>query len=154
LLSAKPEEWLLFCSAPPPILEELGLDDILENDCFCCDGNGEQCTCAAFDMDWVSSSGNSCEDESCGRATVVRSFETIPESRKIESEICVVETVGSNSRKVNTKQPLMMHKTAMLIITNSAFLYKLQGNKEEEEAISGIPEGYVRWVMDEDGHFW
>jgi hypothetical protein len=58
---------------------------------------------------------------------VVRSFETIPESRKIESEICVVETVGSNSRK---------------------------GNKEEEEAISGIPEGYVRWVMDEDGHFW
>lgn len=57
----------LFCSAPPPTLEEIGLDHILENDCFCDDVHGDQCTCAAFDMDWVSSSGNSCEDESYGR---------------------------------------------------------------------------------------
>ncbi|KAL1212097.1 Phosphoinositide phosphatase SAC2 [Cardamine amara subsp. amara] len=110
-------------STPPPILEEIGLDDILENDCFCCDGHGEQCTCAAFDMDWVSSSGNSCEDETYGRSTVVRSFDIIPESTKIESEICVVEHDSSN-------------------------------RKGDEEAISGLPEGYVRWVMDEDGHFW
>lgn len=41
-----------------------------------------------------------------------------------------------------------MHKTNV----NSNKLYiKLQVN---EEAISGIPEGYVKWVMDEDGHFW
>ncbi|CAH2053740.1 unnamed protein product [Thlaspi arvense] len=116
-------------SAPPPIMEEIGLDQILENDCFCLDGRGDECTCAAFDMDWVSSSGNSCEDESYGRSTVVRSFETIPESRKIESEISVIES-GSSSRKRD------------------------EVTVEEEEAVSGIPQGYLRWVMDEDGHFW
>ncbi|WZZ08496.1 hypothetical protein YC2023_094417 [Brassica napus] len=80
-------------SAPPATLEDIGLDEILENDCFCFNADrrgGDQCTCAAFDMDWVSSSGASCEDESYGRSTVVRSFESIPESTKIESEICVV----------------------------------------------------------------
>ncbi|CAN8270169.1 unnamed protein product [Cochlearia groenlandica] len=107
-------------SAPPPILEEMGLDDILENDCFC---HGDQCTCSAFDLDLVSSSGNSCDDESYGRSTVVRSFETIPESRQIEAEICVVESDSGNRMR-------------------------------EEEAISEIPQGYVRWVMDEEAHFW
>ncbi|KAG2272031.1 hypothetical protein Bca52824_066586 [Brassica carinata] len=92
-------------SAPPPTLEEIGLDEILENDCFC---NGDQCTCAAFDMDWVSSSANSCEDES-GRSTAVRSFETIPEKMRVNVE---------------------------------------------KKAVAGIPQGYVRWVMDEEGHFW
>lgn len=120
------------CSAPPPTLEEIGLDEILENDCFC---NGDQCTCAAFDMDWVSSSANSCEDESYGRytkkkdlflnssmtynvtnqmcyffilcrSTAVRSFETIPESTKIESEIRVESCSGNTKvkqEKKNTK---------------------------------------------------
>ncbi|XP_009117092.1 phosphoinositide phosphatase SAC2 isoform X1 [Brassica rapa] len=116
-------------SAPPPILEDIGLDEILENDCFCYNDDrdgGDQCTCAAFDMDWVSSSGASCEDESSyGRSTLVRSFETIPESTKLESEICVI----------NTKRDEV---TTM-----------------EGEVISGIPQGYVRWVMDEEeGHFW
>lgn len=55
------------CSAPPATLEEIGLDEITENDCLCSDEHGDQCTCAAFDMDWVSSSANSCEDESYGR---------------------------------------------------------------------------------------
>ncbi|WZY73698.1 hypothetical protein YC2023_005938 [Brassica napus] len=115
-------------SAPPATLEDIGLDEILENDCFCYNDDrdgGDQCTCAAFDMDWVSSSGASCEDESYGRSTMVRSFETIPESTKLESEICVVNT---KSDEVTTV---------------------------EGEVISGIPQGYVRWVMDEeDGHFW
>uniref|UniRef100_A0A1J3I362 Phosphoinositide phosphatase SAC2 n=1 Tax=Noccaea caerulescens TaxID=107243 RepID=A0A1J3I362_NOCCA len=115
-------------SAPPPILDEIGLEQILENDCFCYDGHGDQCTCAAFDMDWVSSSGNSCEDESYGRSTVVRSFETIPESTKIESEICVIESDPGNTKREEVTV--------------------------EEEANSGIPEGYMRWVMDEEGHFW
>ncbi|ESQ48566.1 hypothetical protein EUTSA_v10020086mg [Eutrema salsugineum] len=115
-------------SAPSPTLEEIGLEEILENDCFC---YGDQCTCSAFDMDWVSSSGNSCEDESYGRSTVVRSFETIPESTKIESEICVIESCSSDNRK----------RDEVTV---------------EEEVISGIPlpQGYVRWVMDGDGHFW
>ncbi|KAG5399901.1 hypothetical protein IGI04_014508 [Brassica rapa subsp. trilocularis] len=74
-------------SAPPATLEDIGLDEILENDCFCFNDDrrgGDQCTCAAFDMDWVSLSGASCEDVSYRRSTVVRSFETIPESTKIE----------------------------------------------------------------------
>ncbi|XP_013635422.1 PREDICTED: phosphoinositide phosphatase SAC2-like isoform X1 [Brassica oleracea var. oleracea] len=115
-------------SAPPPILEEIGLDEILENDCFCFNDDrhgGDQCTCAAFDMDWVSSSGASCEDESNGRSALVRSFETIPESTNIEPEICVINTERDEVTTV------------------------------EGEAISGIPQGYVRWVMDEEeGHFW
>ncbi|KAG2272028.1 hypothetical protein Bca52824_066583 [Brassica carinata] len=86
-------------SAPPPTLEEIGLEEIIENDCLCNDEHGDQCTCAAFDMDWVSSSGNSCEDESYGRSTVVRSFETIPESTKIESEIRVIESCASNTKR-------------------------------------------------------
>ncbi|XP_056844839.1 phosphoinositide phosphatase SAC2 isoform X2 [Raphanus sativus] len=114
-------------SAPPATLEDIGLEDILESDCFCNDdrhGGGDQCTCAAFDMDWVSSSGASCEDESYGRSTVVRSFETIPESTKIESEICVINTEREEVTTV------------------------------EGEGIYGIPQGYVRWVMDEEeGHF-
>ncbi|CAF2079028.1 hypothetical protein HID58_044141 [Brassica napus] len=111
-------------SAPPPILEEIGLEEILENDCFCFNDDrhgGDQCTCAAFDMDWVSSSGASCEDESYGRSALVRSFETIPESTNIEPEICVINTERDEVTTV------------------------------EGEAISGIPQGYVRWVM---GHFW
>ncbi|CAN8259399.1 unnamed protein product [Cochlearia groenlandica] len=115
-------------SAPPRTLEEIGLDKILENDCFCCDGNGDQCTCATFDMDWVSSSGNSCEDESYGRSTVVRSFKIIPET---ESEICVIESGSSNN---NIKRDDEV--------------------KLEDKAISGIPHGYVRWVMNEVTHFW
>nr|VDD52605.1 unnamed protein product [Brassica oleracea] len=115
-------------SAPPPILEEIGLEEILENDCFCFNDDrhgGDQCTCAAFDMDWVSSSGASCEDESYGRSALVRSFETIPESTNIEPEICVINTERDEVTTV------------------------------EGEAISGIPQGYVRWVMDEEeGHFW
>ncbi|WZZ62253.1 hypothetical protein YC2023_062360 [Brassica napus] len=130
-------------SAPPPTLEEIGLDEILENDCFC---NGDQCTCAAFDMDWVSSSANSCEDESYGRSTAVRSFETIPESTKIESEIRVIESCSGNTKvkqeKKNTKPPLMMHNTCRDEVS------------VEKEAVAGIPQGYVRWVMDEEGHFW
>ncbi|KFK38793.1 hypothetical protein AALP_AA3G161100 [Arabis alpina] len=120
-------------SAPPPTLEEIGLDHILEDDCFCDAGHGDQCTCATFDMDWVSSSGNSCEDESYGRSTVVRSFEIIPESTQVESEICVVESDPSNRKREE------------LIV---------EEEEEEEEGISGIPESYVRWVMDEEGHFW
>ncbi|KAJ0244769.1 SAC domain-containing protein [Hirschfeldia incana] len=119
-------------SAPPATLEDIGLDEILENDCFCYDdrrGTGDQCTCAAFDMDWVSSSGASCEDENYGRSAVVRSFETIPESTKIESEICVVEPCSGNKKRNEI--------TAV-----------------EGEGISGIPQGYMKWVMDEEGHFW
>ena len=57
-------------SAPPATLEDIGLDEILENDCFCFNDDrrgGDQCTCAAFDMDWVSLSGASCEDVSYRR---------------------------------------------------------------------------------------
>ncbi|XP_033141156.1 phosphoinositide phosphatase SAC2 isoform X2 [Brassica rapa] len=94
-------------SAPPPILEDIGLDEILENDCFCYNDDrdgGDQCTCAAFDMDWVSSSGASCEDESLTQSEITKRDEV----------------------------------TTM-----------------EGEVISGIPQGYVRWVMDEEeGHFW
>ncbi|KAL0719488.1 hypothetical protein Bca4012_068812 [Brassica carinata] len=118
-------------SAPPQTLEDIGLDEILENDCFCYDdrgGTGDQCTCAAFDMDWVSSSGASCEDESYGRSTVVRSFDTIPESTKIESEICVVVPCCGNTKRGEITV--------------------------EKEAMTGIPQGYMRWVMDEEGHFW
>ncbi|KAF8110514.1 hypothetical protein N665_0083s0076 [Sinapis alba] len=116
-------------SAPPPTMEEIGLGEIIEDDCFCNDEHGDQCTCATFDMDWVSSSGNSCEDESYGRSTVVRSFETIPESTKIESEIRVIESCSGNTKRDEV-------------------------TVEQEEAIARIPQGYVRWVMDEEGHFW
>ncbi|CDY29331.1 BnaA05g15980D [Brassica napus] len=65
-------------SAPPATLEDIGLDEILENDCFCFNDDRRG-------GDQFSLSGASCEDDKCMRAsTVVRSFETIPESTKIE----------------------------------------------------------------------
>lgn len=43
-------------------------DQMLEDDHLCHDEHGDSCSCSNFlDMDWISSSGNSCEDELCER---------------------------------------------------------------------------------------
>ncbi|GKV09742.1 hypothetical protein SLEP1_g21198 [Rubroshorea leprosula] len=34
-----------------------------ESDYICYDENGDECSCTSFDKDWLSSSGNSCEDD-------------------------------------------------------------------------------------------
>lgn len=51
-----------------------------------------------------------------------------------------------------------MHHNTCVLISNSAFIIYWQRDEvtveEKEAAIAGIPEGYVRWVMDEEGHFW
>ncbi|XP_010542370.1 PREDICTED: phosphoinositide phosphatase SAC2-like isoform X2 [Tarenaya hassleriana] len=101
---------------------------ILENDCFCFDGHGEQCACAAFDMDWVSSSGNSCEDESYGRSIALRSSENVPEDIYIESATSASES-GASSKGGGA-------------------------NESKGEALGGIHERFVRWVLHGDGHFW
>ena len=71
------------------------------------------------------------------RSTAVRSFETIPESTKIESEIRVIESCSGNTKvkqeKKNTKPPMMMHNTCVLI-SKSVFTFdremKLMGRKK------------------------
>lgn len=44
------------------------MQDDHEVDHICHDEHGDSCSCSNFlDMDWISSSGNSCEDELCER---------------------------------------------------------------------------------------
>ncbi|XP_010552199.1 PREDICTED: phosphoinositide phosphatase SAC2 [Tarenaya hassleriana] len=115
---------------PRQLVKDMEPYHILENDCLCFDGHAEQCACAEFDMDWVSSSGNSCEDESYGRSTALRSSENVPEDIKIESATSASES-GSSLKGGEINE-----------------------SKHTREDVGGLPERFVRWVLHGDGHFW
>ncbi|XP_022715351.1 phosphoinositide phosphatase SAC2-like isoform X6 [Durio zibethinus] len=52
-------------------------DHFLESNRICYDENGDECNCTNFDMDWLSSSGNSCDDDIYDRSTMGLSSENI-----------------------------------------------------------------------------
>ncbi|GKV47699.1 hypothetical protein SLEP1_g54570 [Rubroshorea leprosula] len=58
-------------------------DLFFESDHICYDDNGEECSCTNFDKDWLSSSGNSCEDVH-HRSIASLSSESIVADLKIE----------------------------------------------------------------------
>ncbi|XP_022721644.1 phosphoinositide phosphatase SAC2-like isoform X3 [Durio zibethinus] len=53
------------------------VDHFLESNRICYDENGDGCNCTNFDMDWLSSSGNSCDDDIYDRSTTGLSSENI-----------------------------------------------------------------------------
>ncbi|KAB2079124.1 hypothetical protein ES319_A06G209900v1 [Gossypium barbadense] len=48
---------------------DMEMDHFFEGNRICFDENGDECNCTNFDMDWLSSSGNSCDDDTCDRST-------------------------------------------------------------------------------------
>ncbi|GLU22510.1 hypothetical protein SLE2022_385810 [Rubroshorea leprosula] len=59
-------------------------DLFFESDHICYDDNGEECSCTNFDKDWLSSSGNSCEDGLYHRSIASVSSQSIVADLKIE----------------------------------------------------------------------
>ncbi|TYI81354.1 hypothetical protein E1A91_D05G148900v1 [Gossypium mustelinum] len=59
-------------------------DQFLEIDGICYDENGDECNCTNFDLDWPSSSGNSCDDDIFDRSTTGLSSENIGAELKID----------------------------------------------------------------------
>ncbi|XVE88570.1 hypothetical protein DITRI_Ditri19aG0079800 [Diplodiscus trichospermus] len=59
-------------------------EHFLESNRICYDENGDECNCTNFDMDWLSSSGNSCDDDTCDRSTTGLSSENIVAEFKID----------------------------------------------------------------------
>ncbi|XVF86965.1 hypothetical protein PTKIN_Ptkin18bG0082700 [Pterospermum kingtungense] len=59
-------------------------DHFLDSDRICYDENVDECHCTNFDMDWLSSSGNSCDDDIYDRSTVGLSCENLGSGLKID----------------------------------------------------------------------
>ncbi|MBA0720178.1 hypothetical protein Golax_007810 [Gossypium laxum] len=59
-------------------------DQFLEIDGICYVENGDECNCTNFDLDWPSSSGNSCDDDIFDRSTTGLSSENIGAELKID----------------------------------------------------------------------
>ncbi|XP_017607067.1 phosphoinositide phosphatase SAC2-like isoform X2 [Gossypium arboreum] len=59
-------------------------DQFLESDGICYDEIGDECNCTNFDLDWPSSSGNSCDDDIFDRSTTGLSSENIGAELKID----------------------------------------------------------------------
>ncbi|XP_022146568.1 phosphoinositide phosphatase SAC2 isoform X2 [Momordica charantia] len=73
-------------------------DQMLEDDHICHDEHGDSCSCSNFlDMDWISSSGNSCEDELCARSITSLSSENVASEIKIDFISSASES-GSSSK--------------------------------------------------------
>ncbi|KAL4039328.1 hypothetical protein IC575_002980 [Cucumis melo] len=73
-------------------------DQMLEDDHLCHDEHGDSCSCSNFlDMDWISSSGNSCEDELCERSVASLSSENVTSEMKIDFISSASES-GSSSK--------------------------------------------------------
>lgn len=64
---------IVFCRFTPSMSRRQLFRDMLEDQCsesnhICYDDHGDACTCSNFlDVDWLSSSGNSCEEETYER---------------------------------------------------------------------------------------
>ncbi|OMO66058.1 hypothetical protein COLO4_30835 [Corchorus olitorius] len=60
-------------------------DHFVESNRVCYDENGVECNCTNFDMDWLSSSGNSCDEDMYDRSTIGLSSENLGAEFKIDT---------------------------------------------------------------------
>ncbi|TYH68376.1 hypothetical protein ES332_D06G254400v1 [Gossypium tomentosum] len=74
---------------------DMEMDHFFEGNRICFDENGDECNCTNFDMDWLSSSGNSCDDDTCDRSTTGPFSENIGVELKTEIATSSSES-GSN----------------------------------------------------------
>ncbi|KAA3478466.1 phosphoinositide phosphatase SAC2-like [Gossypium australe] len=76
---------------------DMEMDHIFEGNRICFDENGDECNCTNFDMDWLSSSGNSCDDDTCDRATTGPFSENI--GVELKTEIATSSSESGSSIK-------------------------------------------------------
>ncbi|XP_042967760.1 phosphoinositide phosphatase SAC2-like isoform X2 [Carya illinoinensis] len=75
--------------------------DVLEDQCpesnhICYDDHGDACTCSNFlDVDWLSSSGNSCEEEIYERSITSLSSENVVDGLKLDATTSTSESSSS-----------------------------------------------------------
>ncbi|KAH8514173.1 hypothetical protein H0E87_007140 [Populus deltoides] len=101
-------------------------EDVEEYQCFesnhiCYDEHGDACSCSNFlDMDWLSTSGNSCEDL-CDRSSAGLSSENLGNDVKIETTISASESGSSLKGRSQTGS--------------------------SDDLPRGFPDRFVQWVM-------
>ncbi|XP_011036522.1 PREDICTED: phosphoinositide phosphatase SAC2 [Populus euphratica] len=105
--------------------------DVDECQCFesnhiCYDEHGDACSCSNFlDMDWLSTSGNSCEEDLCDRSSAGGlSSENLGNDVKIETTISASESGPSLKGRSQTGS--------------------------SDDLAGGFPDRFVRWVMSEE----
>ncbi|KAI5594237.1 hypothetical protein POPTR_003G071300v4 [Populus trichocarpa] len=101
--------------------------DVEEYQCFesnhiCYDEHGDACSCSNFlDMDWLSTSGNSCEEDLCDRSSAGLSSENLGNDVKIETTISASESGSSLKGRSQTGS--------------------------SDDIAGGFPDRFVQWVM-------
>ncbi|XP_038708878.1 phosphoinositide phosphatase SAC2-like isoform X2 [Tripterygium wilfordii] len=103
---------------------ELEIDPFFEREEICYDEHGDACSCSNFlDMDWLSSSGNSCEENIYDRSTAG------PSSENLENELKTETTTSSSESGSSLKG---RNQT---------------GNEQLPNEISdGYSENFLHWV--------
>ncbi|KAG4143623.1 hypothetical protein ERO13_D06G202100v2 [Gossypium hirsutum] len=76
---------------------DMEMDHFFEGNRICFDENGDECNCTNFDMDWLSSSGNSCDDDTCDRSTTGPFSENI--GVELKTEIATSSSESGSSIK-------------------------------------------------------
>ncbi|MBA0627451.1 hypothetical protein Godav_004965, partial [Gossypium davidsonii] len=76
---------------------DMEMDHFFEGYRICFDENGDECNCTNFDMDWLSSSGNSCDDDTCDRSTTGPFSENI--GVELKTEIATSSSESGSSIK-------------------------------------------------------
>ncbi|CAK7356460.1 unnamed protein product [Dovyalis caffra] len=95
-----------------------------ESDHVCYDEHGDACSCSNFlDMDWLSSSGNSCEDL-CDRSSAGLSSENLANDMKIETTTSASESGSSLKGRSQTGTDL-----------------------SSDDLMGGFSDRFMRWVM-------
>ncbi|KAL9387625.1 hypothetical protein Peur_020749 [Populus x canadensis] len=104
--------------------------DVEEYQCFesnhiCYDEHGDACSCSNFlDMDRLSTSGNSCEEDLCDRSSAGLSSENLGNDVKIETTISASESGSSLKGRSQTGS--------------------------SDDLAGGFPDRFVQWVMSEE----
>ncbi|XP_061981420.1 phosphoinositide phosphatase SAC2-like isoform X1 [Populus nigra] len=104
--------------------------DVEEYQCFesnhiCYDEHGDACSCSNFlDMDRLSTSGNSCEEDLCDRSSAGLSSENLGNDVKIETTISAGESGSSLKGRSQTGS--------------------------SDDLAGGFPDRFVQWVMSEE----
>ncbi|KAJ4837545.1 suppressor of actin mutation [Turnera subulata] len=101
-------------------------DEYYESDHICYDEHGAACNCSNFvDLDWLSSSGNSCEEDLYDRSSAGLSAENLVNDLKLDTNTSASESGSSLKGRSQTATELT-----------------------SDDLAGGFSEWFVRWVTD------
>ncbi|KAJ8756175.1 hypothetical protein K2173_024722 [Erythroxylum novogranatense] len=104
------------------LFKDVEEEESVESNHICFDEHGDACSCSNFlDLDWLSSAGNSCEDDPSDRSMTGLSSENLGNDFKIESSFAS-ESVSSLKGRNQT------------------------GTDLSADEIGGFSDGFARWV--------